>query len=547
MKTKKRIALVLLLVHLVSLFAGCGNSGATTTETTKEYTPQGEVITPVAEAGEVSLPLVDELTTLTIWGKPNTAFFNLIGNNYNDSVFFQELEKRTNVHIEWIIPASGSERDQLNLLIASGDLPDIIYQTSDAVVQYNTGLDAAVDDGYFMDLTDLLKQYAPNYLAAVEAGGSKVQKGVVTDKGRYVIMPSIQAEEQPPFMGYMVRKDWLDDLGLDIPVTYADWENMLTKFKEEKGAIAPLALIENEIWGLGGAMDAYGSNFYQVDGKVYYGLYSNPEENKAYLTMLNDWYTKGLIDPDFASSTSWISGDTVMVTTGKTGVFQAMYTQPAMEFLPSMEEGAALTAINAPVNEAGQQLKYRQENQYMASGYCISTQCENPELAVRWLDYLYSEEGWLFCNYGIEGVSYTLDAEGNPQYTDLILNNPDGLTPGFAVYNYCMPAGSPAYQSDWRVEKQYTPAESVAFMEVWNEVSDAYYIPQYVSMSADENSEYSNLYADIESYVNENVLQFITGEKSMDEYDAFIDILGTMGIDRCIELKQAALDRYNNR
>lgn len=542
MKMKKRIALALLLVYLVSMFAGCG-----TTPNVSEDPSTPKVDVPVAEAGEVSLPLVDELTTLTIWGKPNTAFFNLIGNDYNESEFFKELEKRTNVHIEWIVPAAGSERDQLNLLIASGELPDIIYQTPDANVQYSTGLDAAVDDGYFLDLTDLLPLYAPNYLAAVEAGGPKVQKGVMTDKGRYVIMPSIQAEEQPPFMGYMVRQDWLNDLGLEMPETYSDWEIMLTKFKEEKGAIAPLAMIENEIWALGAGMDAYGSNFYQIDGTVYYGLYNNPEENKAYLTMLNDWYTKGLIDPDFASSTSWLSGETVMVTTGKTGVFQAMYVQPAAEFLPSMEEGAALAAINPPVAEEGQELKYRQENQYMASGYCISADSKNAELAIRWLDYLYSEEGWLFCNYGIEGVSYTLDENGNPQYTDLILNNPDGLTPGNAVYNYCMPAGSPAYQSDWRVEKQYTPAESVAFMEVWNEVSDEYFIPMYVSMSAEENTEYSTLYTDIQSFVNENVLQFITGEKSLDEYDEFIATLGEMNIERCIELKQAALTRYLER
>lgn len=181
------------------------------------------------------------------------------------------------------------------------------------------------------------------------------------------------------------------------------------------------------------------------------------------------------------------------------------------------------------------------------SQYCVSTDCKNPELAIRYLDYLFSEEGWLLCNYGLEGTTYTLDDSGNPQFTDQILNSPKGLTPGNAVYEYCMPQGSPSYLADWRTELQYTPAESVAFMEVWNEVADDMYYPMTASMSSEENSEFSSIYADINTYVNENALQFITGEKSLDEYDAFIETLTDLGIERCVELKQAALTRYNAR
>ena len=66
-------------------------------------------------------------------------------------------------------------------------------------------------------------------------------------------------------------------------------------------------------------------------------------------------------------------------------------------------------------------------------------------------------------------------------------------------------------------------------------------------MTSDENTDYSNLYVEIESYVQENNVKFITGERSLDEYDDYRSTLKDMGIDECIKLRQAALDRYNAR
>ena len=61
------------------------------------------------------------------------------------------------------------------------------------------------------------------------------------------------------------------------------------------------------------------------------------------------------------------------------------------------------------------------------------------------------------------------------------------------------------------------------------------------------SSDDVTLYTDIETLTHENTVKFITGEQSLDDYDAFVEQLHTYNIDRCIELKQAALDRYNAR
>ena len=503
-----------------------------------------------AQFTEVSLPLTEETQTLTVWMKNDVTLLNACGGDMNNTPFFKKLEELTNVHIEWIIPASGSEQEQLNLMFSSGELADLMF-ISPGMCEYGDGLDAAVEDGYFLDLTEYLPQYAPNYLAAVNASSETIQKGVKTDQGRYVLMPTLMQEEQPPFMGYVVRQDWLDDLGLDTPVTYDDWENMLTKFKEEKGASAPFSMTPYSIWALGVGMGVYGDhtgNFYQIDGKVYNSLYDQPEAVKEYLTLLNRWYTNGLIDPDFASETiSSYYGNSVLVTNNSNGCFSTMYTLPSTMFLPSMEEGAALSPILPPAKNAGDTLKYRGSTTSIGASYAISADCKNPELAIRWIDYLFSEAGALMANYGTEGDTYTLDESGSALFTDTVLNNPDGLSFDECLRTFTLAPGMPSAYMDYKRELQYIPEQDVNMMYKWAEVTDEYYYPANAQMTAEENAEYSTIYADLGTFIQENCLSFITGAKNIDEFDAFIEAIKGMGLDRCIELKQAALDRYNAR
>ena len=102
---------------------------------------------------------------------------DLTGGDMYNNTFWAEFTRRTNVHFEFITPAVGTEREQYNLVITSGELPDVMSDPS----YFQDGLDAAVEDEYFMDLTDLIPVYMPDYVAAVEASGQG--KELVTDSG----------------------------------------------------------------------------------------------------------------------------------------------------------------------------------------------------------------------------------------------------------------------------------------------------------------------------------------------------------------------------
>ena len=75
-------------------------------------------------------------------------------------------------------------------------------------------------------------------------------------------------------------------------------------------------------------------------------------------------------------------------------------------------------------------------------------------------------------------------------------------------------------------------------IQVWNEATDGLYnMPRFgMSMTTEETNEYNAIYTDIDTYTKENIVRFIVGDKSFDEYDAFVDTLKQMGIEKCVEL-----------
>jgi putative aldouronate transport system substrate-binding protein len=100
---------------------------------------------------------------------------------------------------------------------------------------------------------------------------------------------------------------------------------------------------------------------------------------------------------------------------------------------------------------------------------------------------------------------------------------------------------------DWTREKQMVSEEEWSAYDFWGESASGDWVMPPVTMTTEEGTEYANIYGDIQTFITETIPQFITGSKPMSEYDAFIEQLKTLNIDRCIEIQQAALDRYLSR
>ena len=133
--------------------------------------------------------------------------------------------------------------------------------------------------------------------------------------------------------------------------------------------------------------------------------------------------------------------------------------------------------------------------------------------------------------------------DGVPMYTDKVVNNPDGTSANDMIAIITDSSHATIY--DWTRERAMVSEEEWSFYDVWGNSGDnAGILPGRATKSTEEGQEYSRLYSDIETYVNENIPLFIIGTKSMAEYDAFVDQIRSMNIDRCIEIQQASVDRY---
>ena len=174
--------------------------------------------------------------------------------------------------------------------------------------------------------------------------------------------------------------------------------------------------------------------------------------------------------------------------------------------------------------------------------------CENKEVAAQFMNYGYTEAGNLFFNYGIEGESYEM-VDGVPTYTELITNNPNGWTMQQVLAGYCRSWTEGPFVQDKGYMVQYgaLPQQQDA-INAWTDNDYLDYQMPLVAVGQDDIDEYSMLSSEIETFTDEMVVAYVTGEKSLDNFETeYMETLKSLGVDRLIEIQQKAYDEFNAR
>ena len=561
-KTKGNVvALLLVLVLAVSSLAACGKKesnsipeekdGKQETENRTENQPEGageETEPEEQEKNDSGLPLTEEKKELSVWLRWSNSYVN----DPNELIAYQELETRTNVHVVWNYVGDNEAKEKFGLLVASGDYPDIVCGGSS---YYTGGLAAAVDDGVFLDMTDIVEQYMPNYSKILHSD-DEIRKNSSADSGRlntvwaYATLDGkIQGESV--WAGLALRRDWLEELNKEVPETIDEWHDVLVAFKENMGCDYPMSIPMDGAGFTGGFLSAYDvlPEFYQVDGKVKFGPLE--EGYKQWLDLFRDWYAEGLIDPNFQTNSVLFMTDHDAMATGKCGAGLEICGYMA-DVLKTMgyteEEDFYLVAAKSPTLTKGDIVQSPfMGREYLDISTNITSKCRDVELAARWLDYMYTEEGMKLINYGIENDSYYIDENGECQWTDKIMNGIDGLTPTDSKNLYTLGTSTIGLYS-WETNRKAAMAtEADLAVQVWDQDKADYMIHSSVTLTTEENTEFYTHYTDIATLVDEFTVNYIMGTASEADYTTFIQNLETYGIQTCIQLKQQALDRYNQR
>ena len=549
----KLLATLLVGAMTVVSITGCGNADAEASNKTstvesaqqKEESKASQNSTEKAEEStEITYPL-DGNETVTFWA-PLIANIASVTDNMGNTPFAEELEKRTGVEIEFVHPTAGQNNESLALMIASDELTDIVFTDW---TSYKGGPVQAINEEVIIDISKY-KEYAPNYFKFLSEN-PEYDRAAKTDDGAYYGFVGIQdGGKLLAVMGPALRKDWLDELGLEMPETVSDWENILTAFKEKKGATAPFSFSYNTYKSVVFSMFEARWDVYVKNGEAVYGP-AQPEFKKA-LETLNDWYNKGLLDKnlfavDKATIDSQVLNDVTGAIVGHGGSGIGTYQLAGLEKNPNF----SMMAAKLPTYEEGKVSSAAKINAPVSGAMAITTSCKNPELAIAMLDYLYSEEGRLLTNYGVEGLTFTYDENNVPKYTDLITNNPDGLSMSQALGQYVLAGnGAMAFvQDEGYIEQYYNYPEQIATFTTWAENVEgalAETMPP-ITPTSEESEEYATIMSNVNQHRNEMVIKFINGTEPIEKFDEYVNTLNKFGLERAVEIYNDALARYYDR
>ena len=554
---RKGTALLLCLLLVVSSLSACKGketsskeSEKTTQGTEEEKQENGKQGTREGDGEEVleelPTPLTEEKETLRVY----TLYSNSYVEDPNDLPGIQAMEEATNVHIEWITYTLDQSSEKWGLLLSSGNIPDLMYPAMDEV--YTGGAEKAVEDGIFMDCTELVEKYMPNYRRLIHST-EELEKDTKTDDGRLISIYGLNCNDneicaQSQWSGLVIRRDLLDSFGYtDTPVTIADWDKLLTVAKEN-GVEAPLLTGSVGYNYSASFLSAYGvlGDFYNDNGVVKYG--AAEEGYRQWVELFRDWYDRGLLDPNFVSNDAWLTTDNSYAATGKSVAFQyliPMSGNALYEMGISQDEAINLQPVLNPVlNEGDTPRAFNVCSPASGNEFFMAADCKNPKLAAMWMDFLYTDEGMRYNFYGVEGESYEL-VNGEIQLTDMILKNPD-YSPSDALSLYARGNGIGRY--NWGVANHYGNPIYGEYMDYLEENQDfSLKMPEKASMTGEEGIEFASLYTGIQTLTREMTVKFIMGMEPMEKYDEFVESLYRFDLQKCIDLKQAALDRYNER
>lgn len=530
MVAKKVVALVLASAVCLTAFSGCGNSASDNSQSTVSSETAGESESAKEENNEnitVSMFLQDSADQAISTDLP----------------IIQEITKRTGVNFEFVAAPNTEDqfREKFNVTVASGDIPDIMVST------YRDDMMKVAEQGTFVALDDYIDQYAPNLKKILDENPDYIRDIRASD-GNIYFMPFIGAVKT--FKVWMLRGDWLDKLGLEVPVTLDDWYNVLKAFKEQdpngNGEADEIPYTtRNTQAGVLAFMEAFGisgfeanEQFFIEDGQVKYA-YTDPRCKEA-LEFINKLYSEGLIDSEYATNDTnvWLSRLTNEVSGACQDTTARAYSLGTQVRAANADSDAYFVVVAPPKGPDGTQMTTSQM-QAIRGFTAISADSPYIKEIVQLFDYFYSEEGSLLMNFGIEGETYTME-NGKPTYTENIANDSQGrsILSMLNIYGH----------REWAYKQDIGYEDALLDETYVNYRND---MEQYIrptipalSFTEEEREVINSTYTEIQTYKDEMINKFIMGKEPLDNFDSFVQTLKNMGIDDVLAVEQAAYDRY---
>ncbi len=514
------------------LLAGCsaGGGGADIEDKSADY-----------GFNEEGLPIVDKTLTLTFGGSKAP-----LAPDYSEMALVQQWEADTNIAIDWQNLPDQVYAEKKNLMLASGDLPDVLFNSglSDAeVVQNGT-------NGTLLPLEGLIDEYAPT-LSAILDDRPDIRAAITASDGHIYTLPSVEElglVQYPNFL--FINKSWLDALGLPMPTTIDEYHDALEAFKTQdpngNGVADEIPLSfrtdsfcanPNDLIAALGGQPENNDHRIVVDDKVEFT--ANTDEYKAGVAALGEWYADGLIDPE-----SFSQDDVAYLSKGKsaTPVLGSFIWWEGKEMVgEDRADDYALVGILEGTD--GEKLASVANNQEIGRGAMAITRAnEYPAATMRWADRLFDPVMSAQSNWGPIGVTLEEDADGILVQIPAAAGESEGerrqrVAPGGPKITTAKDFETVVAPEPRAKERQDLVTEFYAPFQA----NDAY---PPVMLSNEELDQVSFANTDINTLVKEKFASWIVNGNVDAEWDSYVTQLQGLGIDDVVATYQQAYDRF---
>nr|WP_275983709.1 extracellular solute-binding protein [Paenibacillus hamazuiensis] len=453
------------------------------------------------------------------------------------------------------VPASNFNEKKRTVL-ATQNLPDILQIDKQDANDFASA-------GVFLPLMDYMRQgKLPHFQTLWEATPGLDR---LTVDGELYGFPALARGEAKNGFGPVIRKDLLLKHNLPEPRTFDELLDVLARLKEIYPGSVPWSirkgtaqLLETTAYMLGSGFRAGGGIYFDHDaagGAYVYGP-ATPAFKKV-LGYLNKAYRMGVLDPDYAVSTQQMW--TEKLTGGKSFFFldNSGFGLNFTRDLRRLEPEGTFQVIPVPEYEDGKARALYYPSAVSGKMFAVSAKAKEPEELVKLIDWMYSEEAFRLMNFGVEGVHYTLDDKGRPEYRKEFVSRFAGAgpTPYYAVFSElgcCQLSFTPYYSntmSQFQIEK-LTGSWDGLNDEYWRIVgSDKAYREPVIDppLTKAEAARVKELNIRLNTMLNREFDKFIMGLKPLDEYDKVMQKARELGGGELEDIYNQALNRLHKK
>lgn len=526
---QKSLALLSAAALTTGLLAGC--SGASSSAASSASSTDSAASSVAAqEPEEKDGPLFDKTVNLTMLTASHASW------PFQEDWYVIDLIKEyTNVDLSITAVDTSGFAEKVNLTMASGELPDLIFLTNNTIVQQYA------PQGAFINILDYVDRM-PNFKAWYEDNKTYALNYLSADGGLYQFPQ--QGVEQTERRGWLYRKDVFDELGLEAPTDKESFYNVLVELKKAYPDSYPLAFrsFANSMAQMNMIAPSWGASYMDtVDNRYLNYDYDTGEwsfgpttaEYKELLEYFNKLYKEGLLLPNYltidtkgwqdviANSDSFVTLDYL----SRIDFFNSSMRESQPDFTMAYMEPPAFS------EEVGNQMAYSAK---VMLGFAISSQTKHLDEVLAYIDWMYSDEGKELLTWGRPDELYTEDASGNRTWKEFKTAAEMKQATGFEVFGF--------YQLyDFNGELSTFTDECRAATEE----AQKYDLPQQpvLAYSDSEQEIINTIGVNIKTYVDEQSGKFLLGERSFDEWDQYVAEVEALGLDQLKAVHESSYAR----